>query len=168
MVQVIPKQQTSKGVHSLKLFQITPIKIDVPQGSVLGARLYTMYTRPMSDIMNRHNVCYHSYADDSQIYVVCNNDELSIKQAVKQLEDCITDVCEWMRNSSLKINQDKTDFTMFSTNPEPFQHITLTVGTVVIPQSESIKILGVTLDCKMNMQSDIANRCRSTGMSIYS
>ena len=97
---------------------------------------------------------------------MCNNDELSIKQAVKQLEDCITDVCEWMRNSSLKINQDKTDFTIFSTNPEPFQHITLAVGTDVIPQSKWIKILGVTLDCKMNMQSDIANTCRSTYMSI--
>ena len=142
------------------------LKCGVPQGSVLGARLYTMYTRPMADIMSRHNVCYHSYADDSQIYIVCNNDELSIKQAVKQLEDCITDVCEWMRNSSLKINQDKTDFTIFSTNPEPFQHITLTVGTDVIPQSKSIKILGVTLDCKMNMQGDIANTCRSTYMSI--
>ena len=81
---------------------------------------------------------------------MCNNDELSIKQAIKQLEDCITDVCEWMRNSSLKINQDKTEFTIFSTNPEPFQHVTLTVGTDVIPQSKSIKILGVTLDCKMN------------------
>ena len=97
---------------------------------------------------------------------MCNNDELSVKQAVKQLEDCITDVCEWMRNSSLKINQDKTYFTIFSTNPEPFQHITLTVGTDVIPQSKSIKILRVTLDCKMNMQSDIANTCRSTYMSI--
>ena len=77
----------------------------------------------------------------------------SIKQAVKQLEDCTTDVCERMRNSSLKINQDKTDFTIFSTNPEPFKHITLTVGTDSIPQSESIKILGITLDCKMNIQT---------------
>ena len=52
------------------------LKCGVPQGSVLGARLYTMYTRPMADIMSRHNVCYHSYADESQIYIVCNNDEL--------------------------------------------------------------------------------------------
>ena len=71
-----------------------------------------------------------------------------------------------MRNSALKINQDKTDFTIFSTNPEPFKHITLTVGTDSIPQSESIKILGVTLDRKMNMQSDIEKTCRSTYMSI--
>ena len=69
---------------------------------------------------------------------------------------------KWMRNSSLKNNQDKTDSTIFSTNPEPFKHITLTVGTDIIPQSESIKVLGVTLDCKMNMQRDIANTCRST------
>ena len=97
---------------------------------------------------------------------MCNNDKNSIKQAVKQLEDSISDVCEWMRSSSLKINQDKTDFTIFSTNPEPFKHITLAVGTDIIPQSESIKLLGVTLDCKMNMQDDIANTYRWTYMSI--
>ena len=163
MVQVIPisNRQTKVCIESSyskpRLFNC-----GVPQGSVLGARLYTMYTRPIADIMNRHNVYYHSYADDSQPYIVCNNNENSIKQVVKQLEDCITDVCEWMRNSSLKNNQDKTDSTIFSTNPEPFKHITLTVGTDIIPQSESIKVLGVTLDCKMNMQRDIANTCRST------
>ena len=64
------------------------------------------------------------------------------------------------------MTKDKIDFTMFSTNLEPFKHITLTVGTDIIPQSESIKILGVTLDCKTNMQSDISNTCRSTYMSI--
>ena len=69
----------------------------------------------MADIMNRHNVCYHSYTDDCQVYIVCDNDEYSINQGVKQLEDCITDVCKWMRNSSLKIEQDKTDFTISRT-----------------------------------------------------
>ena len=36
----------------------------VPQGSVLGARMFTMYMRPLSAIMNKHGVSYHSYADD--------------------------------------------------------------------------------------------------------
>ena len=36
----------------------------VPQGSVLGARMFTMYMRPLSVIMDKHGVSYHSYADD--------------------------------------------------------------------------------------------------------
>ena len=139
------------------------LKCGVPQGSVLGARLYTMYTRPMADIMSRHNVCYHSYADDSQIYIVCNNDKLSIKQAVKQLEDCIADVCEWMRNSSLKINQDKTDFTIFSTNPEPFQH-----NTNCGHRCYTTEQIDQNIRCYLGLQNEYAKRhSEHTQIHIY-
>ena len=44
-----------------------PVLQGVPQGSVLWARLYTLYVRPMSEICKRHNIHYHSYADDTQL-----------------------------------------------------------------------------------------------------
>ena len=47
----------------------TSVLQGVPQGSVLGARLYTLYVRPMSEICKRHDIHYHSYADDTQLYV---------------------------------------------------------------------------------------------------
>ena len=43
------------------------LKCGVSQGFVLGARMYSMYVKPLSDIMNRHNVRYHTYADDIQL-----------------------------------------------------------------------------------------------------
>ena len=46
-----------------------PVLQDVPQGSVLGARLYTLYVCPMSEICKRHNIHYHSYADDTQLSI---------------------------------------------------------------------------------------------------
>ena len=49
----------------------------VPQGSVLGPRIYCMYTKPVSDIIQRHGLSHHSYADDTQLYMTMdhsNND----------------------------------------------------------------------------------------------
>ena len=39
------------------------------QCSVLGPILYCMYTSPLKDIVSKHNMNHHFYADDSQIYL---------------------------------------------------------------------------------------------------
>ena len=43
-----------------------PLTCDLPQGSVLG---YLIYTTPLSSILRRHNVGYHLYVDDNQVYL---------------------------------------------------------------------------------------------------
>ena len=33
----------------------------VPQGSVLGARMYTIYVAPLANVINKHSINYHCY-----------------------------------------------------------------------------------------------------------
>ena len=41
----------------------------VPQGSVLGPQLFTVYTSPLGRIIRAHGLDYHLFADDSQLHV---------------------------------------------------------------------------------------------------
>ena len=133
------------------------------QGSVPGARMYIMYTKPLTSIMDHHDVNYHCYVDDTQVYLQCNNTEASIREATLKLERCIFDICDWMKNNALKINRSKTDFIVFGSKLDHQTLPPLTICTDIIQPS---KILGVTLDSQMNMQKDIAGTCRSVYMHI--
>src|SRR5207253_8829261 len=47
----------------------SPIHTGVPQGSVLGPLLFTLYTTPLSYIFSDSRVSYHLYPDDTQLYI---------------------------------------------------------------------------------------------------
>ena len=52
----------------IKLDDVCPLR--VPQGSVLGPLVFTLYTTPLSSMISGPAIPHHLYADDSQLYVL--------------------------------------------------------------------------------------------------
>ena len=133
----------------------------VPQGSVLGARLYTLYVRPLADILQHHSVSYHSYADDTQIYVNFDREcAVSMQCAIHKLEACISKVSNWMAHNGLKLNSEKTEWIIFNGNSDVSNDVTLTIGGHVVQQSSTIRNLGVILDSEITLNPQINDVCR--------
>ena len=68
------------------------LSCDVLQGSVLGARMYTIYVAPLANVINKHSINYHCYADDTLIYIQSANNTTALQEAITRIQDCITDV----------------------------------------------------------------------------
>jgi len=48
-----------------------PLDCSVPQGSVLGLLEFVDYTEDSSDVVAKHDINQHAYADDNQLHISC-------------------------------------------------------------------------------------------------
>ena len=144
------------GTYSNSLF----VKFGVPQGSVLGPILYTLYTRPLGSIIGNHKVNFHMYADDTQLYVSGSTSE--VQSLCTTMSSCINDVKIWMETNKLQMNDDKTEILLCNTKAgwKPADVSGVCIGAETINFSEKAKNLGVYFDSNLSMQAHINYMCQ--------
>ena len=87
---------------------VKDVDFGVPQGSVLGPILYQLYTSPLGDILRKHNMSFHLYADDTQLFVSFQpSTDGHLESVVERVEACIAEIDQWMHSNKLKLNMGK-------------------------------------------------------------
>ena len=139
-----------------------PLTCGVPQGSVLGPQLFSIYAAPVLKLI-RNNLMSHFYADDTQIYITVKPHQEDIDAAVESIEQYVTEIRSWMKTSSLKLNDSKTEVIVYG-SAQQLKKITLQslrVGDCVVRVTDCVRNLGVQFDAEMTMESHVTAVCKS-------
>ena len=138
----------------------------VPQGSVLGPVLFTLYSQILSDVISAHGCDFNKYVDNFELSQSTPPDEFCSVQ--KGIQTCIEAVLSWMNSNKLILNTDKTEVMAVGTSSRlsRVDCNSANIGDSNIPFKTSVKYLGVKIDQTLSMQDQISSVCRASFLKL--
>lgn len=155
------------GLHS----SVSSLSFGVPQGSILGPTLFTLYINDIIEVLgNNESTRTLCYADDTAIIFLSDTWE----EVTARAEDGLARIARWLDRNLLTLNANKTKYVCFyktkATEPPTLSlkihkcnNMRLDCDCATIGRVECIRYLGVLLDENISFKQHIiavANRVR--------
>ena len=135
---------------------IDPLKYGVPQGSVLGPRLFNIYIRSFPEKVHSAGFEAEGFADDHQLRRQFNP-IFQIKALGENIDRCFQVISEWMTRFFLRLNSSKTKILVVA--PPSIKSEILINGTFIngtcIRFVDSAKNLGIIMDSELSFDIQI-------------
>ena len=120
----------------------------VPQGSVLGPLLYSIYTNDAFTSLKHCKLV--QFADDSTLYIG-GQPEVTIPK----LNSDLASFMDWCRANKLSLSPTKTCAIQFRRTGVPDSNTQISLNNTNVPIQDSVKLLGLYLDHDLSWTSHL-------------
>ena len=127
----------------------------VPQGSILGPMLFSLYMNDLPGVIKSSNI--QSYVDDTKIYLSFSTKD--VDSCLRLVAEDLQRVAEWCCANHLLVNPEKTKLLLFGVRQLLSKQPDVTVpflGQELKPVS-SAKDLGIILDENLNFNDHVTS-----------
>ena len=128
-----------------------PIEAGIPQGSVLGPLLFSMYT---ADLPISTDITIATFADDTAL-LASHADPII---ASSTLQRCLDSMGKWFHKRGYKINENKSTHVTFMLRKQTYPQVT--INNITIPNKDSVRYLGMTLDRRSTWKQHIIDKLK--------
>jgi retron-type reverse transcriptase len=138
------------------------LKKGVPQGSILGPVLFNFFLNDLLLPTSEHTIV--NYADDTTIVASSPTMDLLLDK----LSSATDTVLKWFAYNGMKANPSKFEFIVFGQNTN---RVSLSIRNTPedefhINSCDDVKLLGVTLDSKLDFNKHISGICRKSAWQL--
>ena len=135
-----------------------------PRGACWDLCFFSIYCLGLDDIFKRHQLQYHMYADDTQLYVeLPREQQVPTTAASNRIALCTADVKTWMASHNLLLNEQKTEVVIAARNRSRVHRpvvVAIDVCGVSVTPKPSIRDFGVEIEDTMSMAVHVRRVCQ--------
>ena len=126
----------------------------VPQGSLLGPKLYTILVNDLPEAITQGEVIL--FADDTSIYCIGDN----VDKIMDSLNLAMEEVHGWCRRNKLTVHPGKTEAMLLMKTAFMGPLKAIKYGESYISIADSVRYLGITIDNKLTWDKHISTTCK--------
>ena len=154
--------RTQQVCFKSKLSLVSPITSGIPQGSILGPLLFSLYINDLPKCLDHCNI--DMYADDTIIYYGDKNTNL----IENKLNSDLLNLTKWLQVNKLILNPQKTEVMLIGTAQKlkKSNPLDIFISGQKIKQVDCHKHLGVLMDSRLNFSEHVNKVCNKLNSSI--
>ena len=138
------------------------MKFGVPQGSVLGPALFSLFCNDLPDIVEDCDDEIHIYADDTTIYVAVSFPDM----IAVVLNVILQKLYDWCCLNRLIPHPGKTKYMILMRGPFVRPLPAVSLGSSVVTQVKSTRCLGVEIDSDLNWNVHVKEFIKSSSQKL--
>ena len=129
--------------------ELLPVRMGIPQGSVLGPTLFVLFTNDLPSSVPTGSV--YMYADDTTVFCIGETADL----AIAKLNKALREFYNWCLNNRLTPHPSKSEVILFTKGTPMGPIAPVYLGNSVLSLVTKTRLLGLTVDQKLTWVANV-------------